>query len=128
MALAESQSLGRPVVASRIGGMPEVVQDGITGRIVPPGNSVALAQVLEVLLEDPALRARYGAMGAAEARRRFAPHVFRRSVADVFDAVMLRTPGATASIKSTFDSKKRELPVGAGGDLREHRGSPTTTR
>ena len=39
MALAEAQALGRPVIASRIGGMPEVVSEGVTGLVVPPGNA-----------------------------------------------------------------------------------------
>ena len=88
MALAEAQALGRPVVASRVGGMPEVVLDGVTGCIVSPADPMALAEALGALLESPTLRADYGARGAVEARRRFAPQVFCRSVADAFDASM----------------------------------------
>jgi glycosyltransferase involved in cell wall biosynthesis len=51
-------AFGKPVVASAVGGIPEVVQDGVTGRLVPPGDVRALAAALRALLEDAAERAR----------------------------------------------------------------------
>lgn len=92
MALAEAQVLGRPVVASRVGGMPEVVAEGETGLIVPPGDAAALAAALDRLLSDPGLRRALGERGAEEARRRFAPGVFRERVAAVYDDAA--APGA----------------------------------
>ena len=65
--LAEAMAVGTPVVASRVDGLPEVVEDGVSGRLVPPGRPDLLAQaVLEVL-------GRRGEMGAAarERARRF---------------------------------------------------------
>jgi glycosyltransferase involved in cell wall biosynthesis len=48
--LAESMAVGTPVVATRVGGLPEVVEDGVSGRLVPPGSPQALADaVLDVL-------------------------------------------------------------------------------
>ena len=88
MVLAEAQVLGRPVVASRVGGMPEVVADGKTGLIVPPGDASALASALARLLDAPALRHELGRHGAEEARRRFAPGVFRRQVAGIYATAM----------------------------------------
>lgn len=49
----EAMAYGRPVVASRTGGLAEIVVDGETGRLVPPGDPQALAQALEELLGDP---------------------------------------------------------------------------
>jgi glycosyltransferase involved in cell wall biosynthesis len=62
----EAMALGKPVVACRVGGTPEVVVDGETGVLVSPGRPEELAGALEGLLEDPD-RAR--AMGAAGRRR-----------------------------------------------------------
>jgi glycosyltransferase involved in cell wall biosynthesis len=84
MALAEALSLGRPVVASRVGGMPEVVRDGHTGLIVPPGDVPALAAALRRLLGDEQLRRRLGRNASADARARFAPATFCRAVAEAY--------------------------------------------
>jgi glycosyltransferase involved in cell wall biosynthesis len=51
---------GRPVIASRVGGLPELVVHGETGFLVPPGDHLALADALRCLLAEPELRARLG--------------------------------------------------------------------
>jgi len=63
IALVEAQACGVPVVASRFGGFPEVVQDGVTGLLVPPQDPAALAGALREVLADPARRSRMGAAG-----------------------------------------------------------------
>lgn len=60
VALMEAMSSGLPVVASRLSGIPELVEDGVSGLLAPPGDAVALADVLERLWRDPALRQRLG--------------------------------------------------------------------
>ena len=57
----EAMASGTPVIASRIGGLPEVVEDGETGFLVPPGDETALRERIETLLGDPARAARLGA-------------------------------------------------------------------
>jgi glycosyltransferase involved in cell wall biosynthesis len=66
----EAMAAGRPVVASRIGGLQFTVVDGATGLLCRPGDPVDLARKLEVLLDQPELRRRLGAAG----RRRFEEH------------------------------------------------------
>ncbi len=61
--LLEAMAAGRPVVASRVGGMPEVVRDGETGLLVPPGDPVALASACAALLRDRDRAARLGCAG-----------------------------------------------------------------
>jgi glycosyltransferase involved in cell wall biosynthesis len=56
----EAMAMGRPVVASRIGGLPDIVVDGETGFLVPPGDWRALQEAIQRLLDDPVLRERMG--------------------------------------------------------------------
>jgi glycosyltransferase involved in cell wall biosynthesis len=65
VAALEAMAAARPVVASRVGGLGEVVVDGETGVLVPPSDPPALAAGLARLAHDPGLRARYGAAGRA---------------------------------------------------------------
>jgi glycosyltransferase involved in cell wall biosynthesis len=69
--LLDAAAFGKPVVASRVGGTPEVVIDGETGILVPPRDPDALARALSALLRDEGQRARLGAKAAATVRTRF---------------------------------------------------------
>jgi glycosyltransferase involved in cell wall biosynthesis len=71
MALIEAMFAQRPVIASRTGGIPEVVTDGVHGLLVPPGDHEALAGGLSALFTDVALRDRLAAAGRERAVDRF---------------------------------------------------------
>lgn len=58
VALMEAMASGTPVISTRISGIPELVENGHTGLLVPPADPVALARSLRRMLEEPALRAR----------------------------------------------------------------------
>ena len=58
--ILQAQAMRKPVVATSIGGIPEVVSEGEAGFLVPPGNSAALAEKISVLLGDPLLRQQMG--------------------------------------------------------------------
>jgi glycosyltransferase involved in cell wall biosynthesis len=58
----EAMAMGRPVIASRIGGLSDIVVDGETGLLVPPGNDRALREAIQSLLDDPLQRERMGAL------------------------------------------------------------------
>ena len=68
---AEAMGCEVPVVASDAGGLPEVVEHGVTGLVVPRGDSAALAEAIGSLLEDPARRRSMGAAGRARALQLF---------------------------------------------------------
>jgi glycosyltransferase involved in cell wall biosynthesis len=65
----EAMVLGRPVVAARSGALPEIVSDGETGLLTPPGDATALATALSRLLDDPGLRERMGSAGRRRAEQ-----------------------------------------------------------
>ena len=71
ISVIEAMAFGLPVVATRAGGLPEVVEDGVTGILVPPGDSRALAEAISRLLRDPELRQRMGEAGRSTVMKEF---------------------------------------------------------
>ena len=65
----EAMACEKPVVASNVGGLPEVVEDGVTGFIVPPADAEKLADALEKLILDATLRTRFGKAGRQRVER-----------------------------------------------------------
>jgi glycosyltransferase involved in cell wall biosynthesis len=74
----EAMSVGLPVIATSVGGVPEIVQNGVTGIVVPPRSSDALAEAIKRLIGDEAARK---AMGAAAREKILAHHTFNHSIA-----------------------------------------------
>jgi glycosyltransferase involved in cell wall biosynthesis len=71
VSLLQASAAGVPIVATRVGGIPEAVEDGVTGLLVAPDDPVALRDAIGRLLADPALRCRLGEAGASRVRRAF---------------------------------------------------------
>jgi len=71
VSLLEAAACGVPIVASRAGGMPEIVRDGENGYLVEPGDAATLANRIKTLLADPALRRRMGSAGRTLTLERF---------------------------------------------------------
>jgi hypothetical protein len=69
--ILEAMASARPVVSTRLAGIPELVVDGQTGMLAPRGDSTALAQALEQLLRDPELRLRFGHAGRQRIEQHF---------------------------------------------------------
>jgi glycosyltransferase involved in cell wall biosynthesis len=70
LCVLEAMAHGRPVVASAVGGIPELVEDGVTGFLVEPGDVAGLRAAIEKLLTDPALRRRLGRAARARVAER----------------------------------------------------------
>lgn len=84
----ESLSAGLPLVATRVGGIPDCVREGETGHLVDPDDAERLGDVLEALALDPARRERMSRAARAEAERRYDA---RKTARDLFAFVASRT-------------------------------------
>lgn len=71
VATMEAMAMGLPVVVTRVGGVPELVRDGLDGLLVPPKEPVAMADAIERVLGDPAAASRMGASGEQRVREKF---------------------------------------------------------
>jgi glycosyltransferase involved in cell wall biosynthesis len=94
--LLEAHALGRPVVATRVGGVPEIVRDGTTGLLVPPGDVAAFAQSILIMLGDPREAERMGARGRVHVAREFSAARFAAEAAAVYRKALggeVRVPG-----------------------------------
>ncbi len=67
----EAQAAGTPVIASNVGGLREIVQDGVSGCLVPPGDSIQLANAIVMYLRDANLRSEVGMQGRKRANKEF---------------------------------------------------------
>ncbi len=90
-ALMQAMACGLPVISTPVGSIGEIVQDGDTGRLVPPEDAPALASAIEALLADPALRGRLGTNARAAALQRFGEERMVERMIDVFTAVARST-------------------------------------
>jgi L-malate glycosyltransferase len=87
-ALLEAMAVGRPVVATDVGGNPEVVVDGATGLIVPPGDAEQLAASIRKLLEAPELAAEMGAAGRQRVLEHYQIDVMTRRIEELYDTLL----------------------------------------
>lgn len=90
VAALEAMAVGRPVVASAVGGLREVVTDGRTGLLVPPDDAEALAGALERVLQDEELRRHLGASGPERIREGFLAEQMVGSYVELYEKVMER--------------------------------------
>ena len=93
-AMLEAAAAGCPVVATDVGGMREVVLDGVTGLLVPSGDRPALARALVRLADDPALRERMGQAGRHHVELTFGMDRFVREFADLYREASARRAGS----------------------------------
>jgi glycosyltransferase involved in cell wall biosynthesis len=92
----EAAATGVPVVATDIRGCRQVVDDGVTGLLVPRGDAAALARAIEMLVVDGARRAHMGAAALEKARREFDQQRQIDITLDVYRALAGRTRVAAA--------------------------------
>jgi glycosyltransferase involved in cell wall biosynthesis len=90
MVVLEAMSRGLAVLATRVGGIPEIVADGVEGLLVPPHDAGALADALGELLADEGRRRALGEAGAARARAEFAADAVAARIEGLYHDVLTR--------------------------------------
>jgi glycosyltransferase involved in cell wall biosynthesis len=85
LSVVESLAQGTPVVASRIGGLPEMVRDGVTGLLFEPGDADGLAGALRALVERAEVARAMGEAALAEARERFSPDRHLAGLLEIYE-------------------------------------------
>jgi glycosyltransferase involved in cell wall biosynthesis len=83
----EALRVGTPVIASNLGGLPEVVLDGINGLIVPAGNATELGAAITRLIESPRIRAQMSG-AALESSERYAAHAIMGDIVNVYETTI----------------------------------------
>jgi glycosyltransferase involved in cell wall biosynthesis len=88
LALMEAMATGLPCLATSVGGIPEIVRDGVEGLLVPAGDPQALSSALRRLVADPGLRNRLGS-AARERSRSFDVAAAQREIEAIYDRVLV---------------------------------------
>jgi glycosyltransferase involved in cell wall biosynthesis len=84
--ILQAQAMARPVVATTIGGIPEVVEDGVTGLLVPPRDDAALAEKISAILDDSALADRLRHAGRAQIEARYSLDAMGEQLLAIYEA------------------------------------------
>jgi glycosyltransferase involved in cell wall biosynthesis len=79
---------GKAVVATRVGGVPDVVQDGVTGYTVPVGDLHSFSEKVELLLGDPILRERMGETGRQWVSEHFSKQKLLRNIRGLYEELL----------------------------------------
>jgi len=87
LVILEAMAAGIPPIATHVGGVPDVVEDGRTGILVPPGDPAALAEAIRRVVDDPGLRRRLAEAGRHAARTRFSAGAMAARYLDVYRGV-----------------------------------------
>lgn len=108
ISVIEAMAFGLPVIASNVGGLPEVVEDGVTGILVPPGDAKALAGAIIRLLSDADLRRRLAQAGQARVRSEFTiDRIVDRTLA-IYESVAVRS--ASGSNRFSLEARAIRSP------------------
>ena len=115
----ESMAAGRPLVVTDVGGNRELIESGVTGYLVPPGDAAGIARHVLELLRDPVLRLKMGEAGRARVRSRFtAGRMVDDTVAFYLSVLKKRAPGLEEWARLTAGREARAKAMGGGRSLR----------
>ena len=107
MSMLEAMSYSLPVVATRVGAIPEVVRDGQEGFLVEPGNVEQLFTAILKLLRSKPLRQSMGNRGRARVEQNHTTTAYLRSLASIYDELLNDVDASQIRSESTFDAEER---------------------
>ena len=110
----EAMASGKPVIATKIGGMPDLVDTGVTGLLVPPGDPAALARSIQRLLAQPEVVARMGTASLARVERLKAGSVVARIEGVYRDVLREKRANGGAGRSPLWTCHKFCLPTESG--------------
>jgi glycosyltransferase involved in cell wall biosynthesis len=87
MVAIEAMALGKPVIASAVGALPELICDRQSGFLIPPGSVMELAEAIQRLMRDPLLAVRLGHCGRLLAEKKYSPEGHYDSILRVYEEV-----------------------------------------
>jgi glycosyltransferase involved in cell wall biosynthesis len=99
--ILEAMATGLPVVATRVGGNAELIEDGVTGALVPSGSPEALAEALATYIDDPEIRRAHGRAARARVERDFAMSSMVSRYMEVYDDLFSGAPRRVNEESST---------------------------
>jgi glycosyltransferase involved in cell wall biosynthesis len=116
LALLEAMAAGKPVIATAVGGLPELVTEGKTGLLIPPRDAAALARALARLLSDPVLARQLGTNARAHVREHFSLDRLGREINEIYEELVEKKFGEGAKGHKFKKSRCRieVCPVGEG--------------
>ncbi len=91
----EAMAAGLPIVANAVGGVPEILEENVTGLMVPAGKPDAMAQAMLRILCDPELGLRLGTAARAQALSHYTPDAYRRELVGIYQNVLRSRQPAT---------------------------------
>ena len=98
--LLEAMACQKPIISTRVGGIPEIIEDKKNGILIPPDNPAALAEALSVLIEDPQLRTTIASQGFKTVHQRFGTHSMAVGYEAVFAEVRGRRSNETVTARA----------------------------
>jgi len=110
----EAMAAGLPVVGTSVCGTSEVVLDMVTGRLVPPGDALALTEAILDTLEEPGRAAQWGAAGRARVEREFGAERMARETVAVYDELFHGPAGTLIDQHEVAPPQTRSLSAATG--------------